>query len=398
MHQLQEQSQVNKDDKQIRSVFVGNIPYEANDEQLRNIFSKIGPVTSFRIVYDRETGKPKGYGFCEYRDVETAQSAIRNLNGMELHNRTLRVDSAVNEKGKEETKEIKPQEIPTWGPSVPGELASESITKIMASMPPEQIYELLKQTKACIQNNPEESREMLILNPQLAFALLQALLILKLIDSKVVNELIINQQKGESVYNRPGIATNQDFVPLHENVPRQHTNMERPKDFYSIKSYHRDSPKYFQNKNNYRIDNKRSSKLPHPSEIDDYYQETNDRDFSSQAQIPVRTSPKLQDYPYSERERSFRSRYADSYEEYTNEPAFYSDLRTDPRMNFRREREKNSPREARSYEIRELRQTSKSISLPNDPRLTPHPKHGIQFEDHSMERRDRECQSVHQPQ
>lgn len=56
----------------------------------------------FRLVYDRETGKPKGYGFCEYKDTETAQSAMRNLNGTEIHGRQLRVDSAASQKGSED--------------------------------------------------------------------------------------------------------------------------------------------------------------------------------------------------------------------------------------------------------------------------------------------------------
>ena len=55
-------------DKSLRSVFVGNIPYEATEEKLKDIFSEVGPVTTFKLVYDRETGKPKGYGFCEYKD------------------------------------------------------------------------------------------------------------------------------------------------------------------------------------------------------------------------------------------------------------------------------------------------------------------------------------------
>ena len=55
-----------------------------------------------RLVYDRETGKPKGYGFCEYKDTETAQSAMRNLNGTEIHGRQLRVDSAASQKGSED--------------------------------------------------------------------------------------------------------------------------------------------------------------------------------------------------------------------------------------------------------------------------------------------------------
>jgi len=52
-----------------------------------------------RLVLDRETGKPKGYGFCEYRDEETALSARQNLQGCEINGRQLRVDFAENEKG-----------------------------------------------------------------------------------------------------------------------------------------------------------------------------------------------------------------------------------------------------------------------------------------------------------
>lgn len=55
-------------------------------------------------MYDRETGKPKGYGFCEYQDQETALSAMRNLNGREFSGRALRVDNAASEKNKEELK------------------------------------------------------------------------------------------------------------------------------------------------------------------------------------------------------------------------------------------------------------------------------------------------------
>ena len=72
-----------------------------------NQFSNV--VYNFRLVYDRETGKPKGYGFCEYKDQDTAQSAMRNLNGTEIHGRQLRVDSAASQKqgNNEESKNSK---------------------------------------------------------------------------------------------------------------------------------------------------------------------------------------------------------------------------------------------------------------------------------------------------
>jgi len=54
------------EEKQLRSVFVGNIPHGTTEDQMKEIFSVIGPVLSFRIVFDRETGNPKGYGFAEY--------------------------------------------------------------------------------------------------------------------------------------------------------------------------------------------------------------------------------------------------------------------------------------------------------------------------------------------
>ncbi|CAA0329951.1 unnamed protein product [Arabidopsis thaliana] len=90
---------------QRRCVFVGNIPYDATEEQLREICGEVGPVVSFRLVTDRETGKPKGYGFCEYKDEETALSARRNLQSYEINGRQLRVDFAENDKGTDKTRD-----------------------------------------------------------------------------------------------------------------------------------------------------------------------------------------------------------------------------------------------------------------------------------------------------
>ncbi|ESO01540.1 hypothetical protein HELRODRAFT_112541 [Helobdella robusta] len=180
------------EERSIRSVFVGNIPYEATEDQLREIFSQAGPVVSFRLVYDRETGKPKGYGFCEYQDTETAQSAMRNLNNYDFHGRPLRVGVAAGDQAKEEGGRGQFLNLLIvfcitfpYGEPVDPEKAPETVSKAVASLPPEQMYELMKQMKLCIQNNPNEARNMLIQNPQLAYGLLQAQIVMKIVDPQL---------------------------------------------------------------------------------------------------------------------------------------------------------------------------------------------------------------------
>lgn len=142
------------------------------------------PDSIYRLVFDRESGKPKGYGFCEYKDQETALSAMRNLNGYEIGGRTLRVDNACTEKSRMEMQQLLqgPQVENPYGEHCDAEQAPEIITKTVASLPPEQMYELMKQMKACIQNNPAEARQMLLLNPQLAYALLQSMVVMRIVD------------------------------------------------------------------------------------------------------------------------------------------------------------------------------------------------------------------------
>jgi len=81
-------------DRAERSVFVGNIAYKASEEDLTQLFSQAGQVLSFRLICDRETGRPKGYGFCEFADASGANNALSSFNGFEFHGRALRVDKS----------------------------------------------------------------------------------------------------------------------------------------------------------------------------------------------------------------------------------------------------------------------------------------------------------------
>lgn len=134
----------------------------------------------------------KGYGFCEYKDQETALSAMRNLNGYEIGGRTLRVDNACTEKSRMEMQQLLqgPQVENPYGEHCEAENAPEIITKTVASLPPEQMYELMKQMKACIQNNPAEAKQMLLLNPQLAYALLQAQVVMRIVDPNLAVKML----------------------------------------------------------------------------------------------------------------------------------------------------------------------------------------------------------------
>ncbi|XP_074133848.1 cleavage stimulation factor subunit 2 isoform X4 [Sminthopsis crassicaudata] len=216
-------------DRSLRSVFVGNIPYEATEEQLKDIFSEVGPVVSFRLVYDRETGKPKGYGFCEYQDQETALSAMRNLNGREFSGRALRVDNAASEKNKEELKSLgtgAPIIESPYGDPISPEDAPESISRAVASLPPEQMFELMKQMKLCVQNSPQEARNMLLQNPQLAYALLQAQVVMRIVDPEIALKILHRQANIPSLIQGnpqpgqgPSAPMNQPATPASQPQP-----------------------------------------------------------------------------------------------------------------------------------------------------------------------------------
>lgn len=117
---------------------------------------------------------------------------MRNLNGYEIGGRNLRVDNACTEKSRMEMQNLlnqPPVENP-YGEPIQAEKAPEAISKAVASLPPEQMFELMKQMKLCIQNNPTEARQMLLQNPQLSYALLQAQVVMKIIDPHTAATLL----------------------------------------------------------------------------------------------------------------------------------------------------------------------------------------------------------------
>ena len=76
-----------------KSIYVGNLPWSATEDEIRNLFSPYGAVNSVNLVTDRETGRARGFGFVEMPD-EAAAAAIQGLAGASMGGRPLRINEA----------------------------------------------------------------------------------------------------------------------------------------------------------------------------------------------------------------------------------------------------------------------------------------------------------------
>ena len=79
-------------------IYVGNLPFSASENEVRELFAQHGTVESVSLITDRETGRPRGFGFVEMARAD-ATRAIQNLNGRELGGRPLRVNEAQERTG-----------------------------------------------------------------------------------------------------------------------------------------------------------------------------------------------------------------------------------------------------------------------------------------------------------
>ncbi|WYZ35002.1 hypothetical protein EsH8_I_001278 [Colletotrichum jinshuiense] len=199
-----------------RVVFVGNIPYGLSEEQISDIFSSAGKVLNFRLVYDRETGRPKGFGFAEYPDNDSAASAVRNLNDYEIMGRKLRVDFS-NEGGSDGNDDshghgrdggnnphasngynpaTAPMQSSTLPPLPAGKelppnvTATDAISRTLNTLPPSQLLDILTQMKALASTDPARATELLQQAPQLAYAVFQALLLMGLVSPEAIHSVI----------------------------------------------------------------------------------------------------------------------------------------------------------------------------------------------------------------
>lgn len=75
-------------------LFVGNLPFEVNNADLKSVFQIVGPVKSAQVVINRKNGRSKGFGFIEFENPDHAKDAITKFEGATLNERALTVATA----------------------------------------------------------------------------------------------------------------------------------------------------------------------------------------------------------------------------------------------------------------------------------------------------------------
>lgn len=216
------------------------------EELITETFSRVGTVLNFRLLYDKETGKPKGFGFLEYADADQAASAVRNMNDFELNGRRLRVDFA-NESDKSDKQPQQhtsaPQNLEVNGQDVyssalpqlpsgvnpsPGQTAEEAISTTMSTLAPNQLLDIVSQMKGLVQQDPAKATELLKQAPQLAYAIFQALLLLRLVDTNVLNT-IVQQSASQPAPPQPAVQPPQPAYPSYPpQLQPQYGNVPTP--------------------------------------------------------------------------------------------------------------------------------------------------------------------------
>jgi cleavage stimulation factor subunit 2 len=202
-----------------RVVFVGNIPYGLSEEQIIDLFSTVGKVLNFRLVYDPQTGKTRGYGFAEYPDIDSASSAVRNLHDHEVMGRKLRVDFS-NERPQHDPDDASATmpsstalpssmtggagannssagtggsslpPLPSGSELPPGVTITDSVSRTLNAIPPDQLLHIIVKMQELASKEPHRCTELLAQAPQLSYAVFQALLLMGLVSPEAIHSVI----------------------------------------------------------------------------------------------------------------------------------------------------------------------------------------------------------------
>ncbi|KAI0462235.1 hypothetical protein LJB42_004323 [Komagataella kurtzmanii] len=159
-------------------VYLGSLPFDQTEQQVLEVARSVGPVVDFKLFFDQETGKPKGYAYVEYQDMETAASAVRNLNNYTMGNRNIKcsysgrlsIEDNMAESGDGIKLPPLPLGIDLIGTSDPTELTF----KVVETLEYNKLLSVLKEARSMAKRSPLAMKKLLDENPQLAYALVHA--------------------------------------------------------------------------------------------------------------------------------------------------------------------------------------------------------------------------------
>lgn len=190
-------------------MFVGNIDFDIDEQKVIEELSTVGKVVSFRMMYDKNTGKSKGYGFCEYESPLIAETAMKTLK-ISFNGRPVKINYAENDlpqKAREPTTKL---------------LQIDSIMNVLDTFDQNNLKEVIDYLKKMAIDQPTQLKDMLDQNPSLVISLLAALVKLNLVDHDKVSDLIessfdVTKQKDQ-IEERISHINEQDIVELPEEI------------------------------------------------------------------------------------------------------------------------------------------------------------------------------------
>jgi cleavage stimulation factor subunit 2 len=190
---------------------------DMSEEEIVHMLSSAGTVTKFRLMTNPDTGKPKGFGFADFSDADSAASAVRNLNDHEIQGRKIRVDWPHNNEKDSVPQDYSqvnatndmaggslgaPPALPPLPPGVdlpPNLKCADAISNTLKTLPPPQLLDILSQMKTLTMSDPETAKRLMKEAPQLAYAVFQALVLMNLVNPNVLATVVEqNVQIGNS--------------------------------------------------------------------------------------------------------------------------------------------------------------------------------------------------------
>lgn len=167
------------------TVFVGNIDFEVSEEKIIEELSVVGKVVSFRMMYDRATGKSKGYGFAEYESPLIAETAVQTLR-ISFNGRLVKINYAESDLPQKQ-KAVDTQEM----------VDIEEISRVVKSMDRENLKKVLIFLKRMAIDQPTKLKAIFDENKGLVIAVFEALLQLKIIEPSALDSIIKSSLRVE---------------------------------------------------------------------------------------------------------------------------------------------------------------------------------------------------------